>query len=106
MAVPWQPGAAGTATMTSETVMMMRVIGNKEACAVSSLCVYRVPQVFDQDEEGTVEILDPSPPDNLHEAVRMAAHGCPTQAIVIHEDEPAATPAGTQEGLDRPARDR
>ncbi len=86
--------------------MKMRVIGNKEACAVSSLCVYRVPQVFDQDEEGTVEILDPEPPEHLHEAVRIAAHGCPVQAIVVYEDGHAAKPGDTRAGRDRPARDR
>ncbi|MGP4026348.1 ferredoxin [Actinomadura sp. 3N407] len=55
----------------------------KETCAVASLCVYRVPEVFDQDEDGTVELLDADPPDVLHQAVRTAARGCPTRSIHI-----------------------
>ncbi|MFG2249921.1 ferredoxin [Spirillospora sp. NPDC048823] len=55
----------------------------KETCAVASLCVYRVPEVFDQDEDGTVELLDADPPDDLHQAVRTAARGCPTRSIHI-----------------------
>ncbi len=61
----------------------MRVIATKETCAVSSLCVYQVPEVFDQDEEGQVEVIDPEPPAELHEDVRIAVRGCPTQSIRV-----------------------
>jgi ferredoxin len=61
----------------------MRVTATKETCAVSSMCVYRAPEVFDQDEDGTVEVLDSSPPAELHEAVRAAARGCPTKSIYL-----------------------
>jgi ferredoxin len=59
----------------------MQVTATKETCAVSSLCVYRVPEVFDQDEDGQVQILDTSPPAELHEAVRAAARACPNRSI-------------------------
>lgn len=62
---------------------MMRVSATKETCAVSSLCVYRAPEVFDQDEDGMVEVLDPEPPAELHDDVRIAARGCPTRSIYI-----------------------
>jgi len=62
----------------------MRVSADKETCAVSSLCVYRAPQVFDQDEdEGTVVVVNPDPPAELHEAVRSAARACPTRSIHV-----------------------
>ncbi|MEV4254367.1 ferredoxin [Spirillospora sp. NPDC049652] len=61
----------------------MRVSASKETCAVSSLCVYRVPEVFDQDEDGHVEIIDPEPPEELRERVRGAAAGCPTDSIRV-----------------------
>lgn len=62
----------------------MRVSANSETCAVSSLCVYRVPQVFDQDkEEGTVVVIDPQPPAELHEAVLSAERACPTRSIRV-----------------------
>ncbi len=50
---------------------------------MASLCVYRVPEVFDQDEEGTVELLESDPPSELHQAVRSAARGCPTKSIHV-----------------------
>ena len=64
-----------------ETVIVMQVTANKETCAVSSLCVYRAPEVFDQDEDGLVEILDANPPADLHDEVRSAARACPTRSI-------------------------
>ncbi|MDH2390848.1 MULTISPECIES: ferredoxin [Streptomyces] len=67
----------------------MRVTANSETCAVSSLCVYRVPGVFDQDEDGLVRILEERPAAELHEEIRRAARGCPTKSIQVHEDEGA-----------------
>jgi ferredoxin len=61
----------------------MQVSAAKETCAVSSLCVYRVPTVFDQDEDGAVEILDANPPEALREAVLSAARACPTKSIQV-----------------------
>ncbi|AVZ76426.1 hypothetical protein SLUN_33675 [Streptomyces lunaelactis] len=64
----------------------MRVTANSETCAVSSLCVYRVPGVFDQDEDGLVLVLDESPAESLYEEIRRAARGCPTKSIRVVED--------------------
>ncbi|MBO8188079.1 ferredoxin [Streptomyces spirodelae] len=65
---------------------MLRVTANSETCAVSSLCVYRLPGVFDQDEDGLVVVLDETPSGEFHEEVRRAARGCPTKSIRVTED--------------------
>lgn len=65
------------------TVIVVRVWATKETCAVASLCVYHVPEVFDQDEDGQVEVIDADPPADLEPAVRTAARGCPTRSIHI-----------------------
>lgn len=64
----------------------MRVTANSATCAVSSLCVYRLPGVFDQDEDGLVLVLDESPDSALHEEVRRAVRACPTKSIRVIED--------------------
>jgi ferredoxin len=47
-------------------------------------CVLAAGAVFDQHEEdGTVLLLDASPPPELHDAVRRAAALCPAQAISV-----------------------
>ncbi|GAA3582947.1 hypothetical protein GCM10022222_79670 [Amycolatopsis ultiminotia] len=65
----------------------MRIRAENELCVVSSMCVYRVPAVFDQDDEGRVVILDEHPPAELGEDIRRAVRGCPVGAISIEEPE-------------------
>ncbi|MCF3174867.1 ferredoxin [Streptomyces sioyaensis] len=65
----------------------MRVTANKDTCTVSSLCVYRAPDVFDQDDEGHVLVLDPEPPETSRAAVRDAARSCPTRSIHLDEED-------------------
>lgn len=62
-----------------------RVVADAATCAVSSLCVYRVGAVFDQDDEGHVVVLDGAPPPELQEEVRRAARSCPTRSIRVFE---------------------
>ncbi|HKR51770.1 MAG TPA: ferredoxin [Pseudonocardiaceae bacterium] len=69
----------------------MRVTATSHTCAVSSLCVYRVPEVFDQDGDGHVVVLEPHPHDDLHDDVRSAARGCPTGSIHVQEDNHSLT---------------
>jgi ferredoxin len=65
----------------------MHVTADRSTCATSSLCVYAVPQVFDQDEdEGLVMVIEPFPASALHQAVRRAAWACPTGSIKIHDE--------------------
>lgn len=64
----------------------MRVTANSDTCTVSSLCVYRAPDVFDQDDEGHVVVLLPHPPDTSRAAVRDAARSCPTRSIHVDEE--------------------
>jgi ferredoxin len=68
----------------------MRVTATSDTCAVSSLCVYRAPGIFDQDEEGHVLVLDEHPGPERYEEIRRAARGCPTRSIhVVEEDQDA-----------------
>ncbi|WP_327279927.1 MULTISPECIES: ferredoxin [unclassified Streptomyces] len=69
----------------------MRLTIEPGACVGSGQCALAVPEVFDQDEEdGTVLLLDDRPTPDLHEAVREAAALCPVEAIVA--SAPGNTP--------------
>ncbi|MCQ4084241.1 ferredoxin [Streptomyces sp. RB6PN25] len=61
----------------------------------SSLCVYRLAQVFDQDEQGRVVVLDENPPEGLRRELLRAARGCPTGSIRVEE-----AGEGVGEGVD------
>jgi len=77
----------------------MHVSVDQNRCCSSGQCVAAVPAVFDQDEDdGTVLLLQPSPPANLHTAVRTAARICPGQAISVQESpEPSQESHESQE---------
>jgi ferredoxin len=62
----------------------MRVAVDVERCRGAGQCALTAPQVFDQDEEdGTVVVLNDEPPPQLYGAVRNAAGLCPNSVIQL-----------------------
>jgi ferredoxin len=60
----------------------MRIVVDVERCRGAGQCALTAPEVFDQDEEdGTVIVLDNEPPPKLHHTVRMAPQLCPNSVI-------------------------
>jgi ferredoxin len=56
-------------------------------CVAIGNCAAIAPAVFDQrDDDGTVHLLDATPPERERERVREAALLCPAAAIVLHEN--------------------
>nr|UDM84241.1 ferredoxin [Streptomyces sp.] len=50
----------------------------------TGICVLTAPEVFDQDDDGKVLLLDPAPPGRAAApAVRRAADLCPMGAITL-----------------------
>ncbi|WP_327132139.1 ferredoxin [Streptomyces sp. NBC_01343] len=69
----------------------MNITIEHDACVGSGQCALAVPEVFDQDEEdGTVVLLDDRPPRDLHSAVEEAAGLCPVQAILTAAPDDSA----------------
>ncbi|MFF4550792.1 ferredoxin [Streptomyces sp. NPDC001435] len=63
---------------------MTRIEIDKHLCRGTGTCVLAVPAVFDQnDEDGTVILLDAAPGAEQRVAVKEAAERCPTAAIRI-----------------------
>ncbi|MEV4581390.1 ferredoxin [Nonomuraea jabiensis] len=62
----------------------MNVTVDTDKCCGAGQCVLLAPEVFDQGEDdGIVILLDPSPAEPLHAAVREAASVCPASAITL-----------------------
>lgn len=59
----------------------MKVEVDYERCVASGACVLACPEVFAQDEDGIVVILDANPPEELHAAVHEAIEACPAAII-------------------------
>ncbi|MFF5970339.1 ferredoxin [Streptomyces sp. NPDC012769] len=78
----------------------MDVHVDRHRCLGAGMCALTAPAVFDQDEdEGLVVLLDPSPAEDRRPAVRVAAGVCPAAAIsLIEQGSSSASPEGGAEG--------
>ncbi len=65
----------------------MRITTKPHKCIASGACVWAAPDLFDQDDNGTVQIKRPNPPSELHAAAREAARACPAAVIAIEDDD-------------------
>jgi ferredoxin len=64
----------------------MRVVVDVGRCRGAGLCALTAPDVFDQDEEdGTVLLLEVEPPPAHQEAVVAAAALCPNAVISLED---------------------
>ncbi|ONI88290.1 ferredoxin [Actinosynnema sp. ALI-1.44] len=64
----------------------MKVIVDQVKCVGGGQCVIAAEEVFEQrDEDGIVVLLDPTPPPELHDAVREAVMLCPAAAIWVED---------------------
>jgi ferredoxin len=64
----------------------MKVTVDRERCVASGQCVLAAAAVFDQDEnDGTVILLNDDPSPDQYEAVRLAAQMCPASVITVTE---------------------
>ncbi|MFI7383824.1 ferredoxin [Streptomyces sp. NPDC049813] len=59
----------------------MHVEVDQPKCVASGQCVLLAPKVFDQDDDGIVELLTAAPDAEHHENVRESAAVCPAAAI-------------------------
>lgn len=63
----------------------MHVHIDQPKCVASGQCVLMAPEVFDQDDDGIVELLTDRPGPEHHDGVREAAAVCPAAAIRLEE---------------------
>jgi Ferredoxin len=64
----------------------MKISADHDVCIGAGMCALNAPQVFDQSEDdGTVVLLDPEPPQELEQQVRRAVQMCPSGALKLQE---------------------
>ncbi|MFB7664801.1 ferredoxin [Kitasatospora sp. NPDC056138] len=63
----------------------MRVSIDSDRCVSAGQCVMLAPDVFDQDDDGIVMLLQDEPPEDLHAVVRQSASLCPVRLIQLSE---------------------
>ncbi|WP_053207409.1 ferredoxin [Jiangella muralis] len=63
----------------------MRIVVEIDQCVGGGQCVMAAPDVFDQDDDGLVVVLDGDPAPGLADDIRLAARLCPARAIVVDD---------------------
>ncbi|MBP2708477.1 (4Fe-4S)-binding protein [Microbispora sp. RL4-1S] len=64
----------------------MKINADTDRCIGAGMCALSLPEVFDQSEEdGTVVVLDPEPPDSMKTGVTRAVNLCPSGALSVEE---------------------
>lgn len=61
----------------------MRIAADTTACVGAGQCALVAGNLFDQDDDGIVELLEDSPTPSDEPLARKAASLCPSHAITI-----------------------
>ena len=61
----------------------MRLRAEAEVCIGAGNCVLAAPDLFDQDEDGIVEVLQKEPPAEREQDARVAVQRCPAHALSL-----------------------
>jgi len=61
----------------------MHVSVDRDLCEANGICAGLVPSVFDLGDDDVLDIVQPSPPDDLREQVELAVARCPRTALTL-----------------------
>lgn len=64
----------------------MRIAADTAVCVGAGQCVLTEPDMFDQDDDGTVIILTPHPDPDHADSARQAVNLCPSRALSLVDD--------------------
>ena len=63
----------------------VRVTADRDVCIGAGMCVLTAPAVFDQTDDGLVEVLVEEPGESDAAAVRDAVKLCPSGALRVED---------------------
>jgi ferredoxin len=63
----------------------VKIKADRDLCIGAGNCVLAAENVFDQDDDAIVVVLEESPQDEDAEAARNAVASCPSGALSIEE---------------------
>lgn len=61
----------------------MKIIAAEDKCVGAGQCVLSAPDVFDQDDDGIVIVLDADPAESERRNVEIAIRLCPSRALAL-----------------------
>ena len=63
----------------------LRVTADRDVCVGAGMCALTAPEVFDQDEDGLVAVVNPEPDEADRAAALRAGTLCPSGAVRLIE---------------------
>lgn len=64
----------------------MKVVVDYDLCEANAVCMRILPEVFQVDDQDSLNVLVENPPEAMREKLKEAVRLCPRQAIRIAED--------------------
>ncbi|SFS65447.1 ferredoxin [Saccharopolyspora flava] len=64
---------------------MTQIVVDTTKCVGAAQCVLSAPDLFDQDDDGFVLVLEENPTGELAQSAATAATLCPSQAITVQD---------------------
>jgi ferredoxin len=61
----------------------MKITVDRDRCIGAGQCMLNAPDLFSQDDEGTVVVLDEHPSPEQESAARAAENTCPARVITL-----------------------
>jgi len=63
------------------TISHVKITADRDVCIGAGMCVMTAPEVFDQDDDGIVVLVEAEIPAEQAEAVVRAVANCPSGAL-------------------------
>lgn len=63
----------------------VRIVADRDRCVAAGQCALVADELFDQDDDGIVVVLEEQPGADAAESARRAAALCPARAITLAE---------------------
>jgi sterol 14-demethylase len=64
----------------------VKIVVDRDLCQGHGVCESEAPEVFEVSKQGTLSVLDETPPEDRRAQVEMAVEYCPTHALSIVEE--------------------
>ena len=64
----------------------MKIRVDYDLCEANAICMEQAPEVFKEDENDDLHILDETPGAELRKKVEAAVRLCPRQALALDDD--------------------
>jgi ferredoxin len=64
----------------------MRIVVDWDRCTGMGMCESLAPDVFEVDDDGSLQIHAETVPEGMESDVREAVASCPTEALSLRED--------------------